>query len=100
MEQKGFLVHLKELWQLVRKHRRPLLFGALVIVGIDALDLTPPMAQRSFINGLTGRTMSWKLVLVVVGVTVGATLLMAVLRYAMRMIFSSRSSTPRRGSAT
>ena len=88
MEQKGFLVHLKELWQLVRKHRRPLLFGALVIVCIDALDLTPPMAQRSFINGLTGRTMSWKLVLVVVGVTVGATLLMAVLRYAMRLVFS------------
>ncbi|MBN1918002.1 MAG: ABC transporter ATP-binding protein [Verrucomicrobia bacterium] len=88
MEQKGFLVHLRHLSQLMRGHGREFLIGALVIVAIDALDLTPALAQRSFINGLTEGHLGWDLVLGVVGVIVGATLVMAVLRYTMRRVFS------------
>ncbi len=87
MEQKGLFVHAKELWQLVRPHRRTFLLGALVIGGIDVLDLVPPYATGVFINSLDGKLSGWGFVLLCVGAIVGSTLVMAVLRYVMAVLF-------------
>lgn len=91
MEQTGFFARLKELWQLVRPHRRTFFLGALVVAGIDALDLTPALAMRQYINRLAAERLDWHVVLVCAGVIVGATAIMAALRYAMVIIFSGQA---------
>ena len=87
MEQAGFFARLKELWALGRPYWRTFLIGALVIIAIDGLDMTPPLAERKLINSLMKQEMSWELVLLCVGAIVAATLVMAGLRYTMSRVF-------------
>lgn len=87
MEPKGLLQNARNLWELVRPYRSTFLLGTLVIGGIDLLDATPPLATRKFINALADQQMTWRLVLTCVGIIVGATVVMAVLRYLMSLTF-------------
>jgi ATP-binding cassette subfamily B protein len=87
IERKGLLQNARNLWELVRPYRRTFLLGTVVIGGINLLDATPPLATRKFINGLADQQMTWRLVLTCVGIIVGATVVMAVLRYLMSLTF-------------
>ncbi len=87
MEQKGLWEHARELWALVRPHRRRFLFGALVIAGIDVLDLVPPYATGLFINSLGTDRLIWRFVALCVGAILVSTLIMGVLRYLMHVLF-------------
>jgi len=87
MEPKGLLQNARNLWELVRPYRRTFLLGIVVIGGIDLLDAAPPLATRTFINALTDQQMTWRVVLTCVGIIIGATMVMAVLRYVMSLTF-------------
>jgi ATP-binding cassette subfamily B multidrug efflux pump len=87
MEQKGLWEHARELWALVRPHRRRFLLGAFVIGGIDVLDLLPPYATGVLINAFGASLSGWSFVLLWVGAIVGSTIVMGVLRYVMHVLF-------------
>jgi len=87
VEQKGLLQNARDLWQLIRAHRRTFLLGALVIAIIDVANLLPPMATRQFVNAFKAGEMTARLMVVCVVIIVGATAVMAVLRYLMSLAF-------------
>jgi ATP-binding cassette subfamily B multidrug efflux pump len=87
MRQEGFWARIRQLWGLGRPYWRTFLLGAVVVVFIDGLDMTPPLAERKLINSLMKQEMSWQLVLVCAGAIVAAVLVMAGLRYTMSRVF-------------